>query len=119
MIKNELIMLITMSFRNLGRHKVKTVITSTAIAISVSLYIFMDAWIMGMNIDSRRNIVIYETGAAKIQTRAYFNKKKELPMYESFSDYKKIESVLNNSGYNTAPRFVFSGTIHSGTATAP
>ena len=119
MIKNEFMMLLTMSFRNLGRHKVKTVITSTAIAISVSLYIFMDAWIMGMNIDSRRNIVIYETGAAKIQTKAYFNKKKDLPMYESFSDYSGIDAVLDRNGYDSAPRFVFTGTIHSGTGTAP
>ncbi len=60
----------SMAFRNLSRHKVKTIITTIAVAISVALYIAMDGWILGMNLDSRRNIVSYETGAAKVQSAA-------------------------------------------------
>ncbi|MDA3900634.1 MAG: FtsX-like permease family protein [Spirochaetes bacterium] len=119
MKQNEIIMVAKMSFRNLGRHHVKTIITSLAIAISVALYIFLDAWILGMNIDSRRNIVVYEMGAAKIQTQAYFNKKDELPMYESFTDWRKVSDVLEQNGYISAPRFVFSGTMYSRTGSAP
>ena len=108
-----------MAFRNLGRHRVKTVITTTAVAVSVALYIFMDAWLTGMNLDSRRNIVSYEIGAAKIQTKAYFAKKDDLPMYESFMGWEALAAVLADAGYASAPRFVFSGTIHSRVGTAP
>jgi putative ABC transport system permease protein len=108
-----------MAFRNLGRHRVKTAITTTAVAVSVALYIFMDAWLTGMNLDSRRNIVSYETGAAKIQTAAYFAKKDELPMYENFSGWEAISAALAGAGYDAAPRFVFSGTLLSRAGTAP
>lgn len=108
-----------MAFRNLGRHRVKTIITVTAVAVSVSLYIFMDAWIMGMNLDSRRNIVSYETGAAKIQTPSYFSKKDDLPMYESFSGWEEIAGSLEEAGYKSAPRFIFSGTLYSRQGSAP
>ncbi len=108
-----------MSLRNLSRHRVKTIITTIAVAISVTLYIFVDAWLLGMNLDSRRNIVSYEMGAAKIQTAGYFAKKDELPMYESFGGWERIAASLEAEGYDSAPRFVFSGTLHSRSGAAP
>ncbi len=111
--------LAAMAFRNLGRHRVKTVITTTAVAMSVALYIFMDAWLLGMNLDSKRNIVSYEIGAAKLQTRAYFEKKDELPMYESFPGWEKYAAALGEAGYASAPRFVFAGTLYSRAGSAP
>ncbi len=108
-----------MALRNLARHKVKTVITTIAVAISVALYIFMDAWMLGMNLDSRRNIVSYEIGAAKVQKGAYFDKKDELPMYESFGGWEELALALAEAGYDSAPRFVFTGTLYSRSGTAP
>ena len=108
-----------MSLRNLSRHRTKTVITTLAVAVSVALYIFVDAWLLGMNLDSRRNIVSYEIGAAKIQSRAYFDKKDELPMYESFPGWEGLSAALQAKGYDSAPRFVFSGTLYSRSGTAP
>jgi ABC-type lipoprotein release transport system permease subunit len=64
------------ALRNLMRHKVKTVLTTLAIIVSVALYIFVDSWLTGMSMESRRNIVNYEMGAAKLQTKLYFEKKR-------------------------------------------
>ncbi|MCK7470690.1 MAG: ABC transporter permease [Desulfomicrobium escambiense] len=108
-----------MALRNLGRHRVKTVITTAAVAISAALYIFMDGWILGMNLESRRNIVAYEMGAAKLQSRAYFEKKDELPMYEGFKEWEPLAAALAEAGYDSAPRFVFTGTLYSRAGTAP
>jgi len=108
-----------MALRNLSRHRVKTVITAAAVAISVALYIFMDAWLLGMNLESRRNIVSYEMGAARIQSDAYFAKKEDLPMYEGFGGWERISSALARAGYDSAPRFAFGGTLYSQAGTAP
>ncbi|MDR1785822.1 MAG: FtsX-like permease family protein [Spirochaetaceae bacterium] len=108
-----------MAFRNLARHKVKSALTITAVAVSVCVYIFVDGWLVGMNIDSRRNIVSYETGAAKVQTKLYFEKLEDLPMYESFPDWRIYAEALSRAGYDSAPRFVFTGTIDSETGSAP
>lgn len=109
----------SMAFRNLARHRVKTVITTTAVTISVALYIFMDAWLLGMNLDSRRNIVSYEMGAAKIQTKEYFAEKDDLPMYWNFRGWERISAKLSAAGYDSAPRFVFAGTLYSRSGSAP
>jgi ABC-type lipoprotein release transport system permease subunit len=111
--------ILDMAWRNLARHRVKTVITATAVAVSVTLYIFMDAWLLGMNLESRRNIVAYETGAAKIQTEAYFAKKDDLPMYEGFAGWEPLSRLLEAAGYAAAPRFVFAGTLYSRSGSAP
>lgn len=107
------------ALRNLTRHKVKTVLTCAAIMVSVTIYIFIDSWLGGMTIESRRNIINYEIGAAKLQTKLYFEKKDEMPAYENFSGWENYVEILDKAGYNTAPRYVFSGTMYSMTGSAP
>jgi len=107
------------AMRNLARHKVKTVLTSAAIMVSVAVFIFLNGWLKGMIIDSRRNIVNYEMGAAKLQTKLYFEKKDEMPSYENFTGWEKYHDALDTEGYVSAPRYVFSGTLFSTSGSAP
>ena len=101
------------AFRNLGRHRVKTVITVTAVAFGVLAYLYMDAFLAGSNTESRRNLLNYEMGAATIYSKSYWAKHEELPLYEGFGDYGPIISRLNESGYEAAPRAAFVGTLLS------
>ena len=107
------------ALRNLARHKVKTILTSLAIMVSVAVYIFLNSWLGGMAVESRRNIVNYEMGAAKLQTRLYFEKKDEMPSYENFKDWGIYKEALAREGYISAPRFVFFGTMFSMSGSAP
>jgi ABC-type lipoprotein release transport system permease subunit len=108
-----------LALRNLARHKVKTILTCAAIMVSVTVYIWMDSWLAGMALESRRNIINYEMGAAKLQTKLYFEKKDELPGYETFTGWEDYAALLDEAGYNAAPRYVFSGTLYSLTGSAP
>ena len=107
------------ALRNLARHKTKTVLTSLAIMISVAVYIFINSWLGGMAQISRRNIVNYELGAAKLQTVLYFEKFDELPSYEVFHGWENYREALFREGYYSAPRYVFAGTLFSRSASAP
>ena len=107
------------ALRNLARHKVKTILTSAAIMVSVAMFIFLNSWLGGMSIESRRNIVNYEIGAAKLQTSLYFDKKDEMPSYENFKDWEIYRAALDRQGYCSAPRYVFSGTLFSTSGSAP
>ncbi|MDR1398675.1 MAG: FtsX-like permease family protein [Treponema sp.] len=107
------------ALRNLGRHKVKTFLTCAAIMVSVAAYIWMDSWLGGVFMESRRNIINYEMGAAKLQTKRYFDKHDEMPSYENFAGWEPYAAVLDAAGYNVAPRYTFSGTIYSTTGSAP
>ena len=111
--------LMKMAMRNLARHKVKTILTSAAIMVSVAMYIFLNSWLGGMQIESRRNIVNFEIGAAKLQTKLYFDRKDEMPSYENFKDWEIYREVLSREGYVSAPRFTFSGTLFSASGSAP
>jgi ABC-type lipoprotein release transport system permease subunit len=116
---NSIVELKRIAFRNLTRHKVKSALTIIAIGISVSLYIWVDGWLGGVTIDSLRNIAGYEIGAAKIQTGAYFDKRDDLPMYENFAGWEENAAALDRAGYDSAPRFVFTGTLYSESGSAP
>ena len=107
------------AMRNLARHKVKTLLTSLAIMVSVAVYIFLNSWLGGMAIESRRNIVNFEMGAAKLQTSQYFERFDEMPSYETFMDWEIYREALSQQGYVSAPRFIFSGTMFSGSGSAP
>jgi putative ABC transport system permease protein len=107
------------ALRNLARHKVKTILTSAAIMVSVAVYIFLNSWLGGMAIESRRNIVNYEIGAAKLQTKMYFEKKDEMPSYENFYGWEIYKDALSSEGYVSAPRYTFAGTLSSASGSAP
>jgi ABC-type lipoprotein release transport system permease subunit len=117
--KTPLAELARIAFRSMARHKTKTVLTVLAVMVSVALYIAVDGWLEGMNLDSRRNIVAYETGAAKLQTALYFDKFDDRPMYENFGNWETYGRALEEAGYVYAPRFVFSGTLYSAAGSAP
>jgi ABC-type lipoprotein release transport system permease subunit len=108
-----------MALRNLSRHRVKTILTVSAVTVSVAMYIFADCWITGMNLESVRNIVNYEIGAAKLQRREYAENKDELPMYENFDSWRVYAEALTAAGYDSAPRFVFQGTLYTEEGFAP
>ena len=108
-----------LALRNLARHKVKTILSAAAIMISVALYIVLSSWLGGMQIESRRNIVNFEKGAAKLQTRLHFERKDEMPTYETFLGWEIYREALAREGFVSAPRFVFSGTLFSQTSSAP
>jgi ABC-type lipoprotein release transport system permease subunit len=87
--------------------------------LSVSMYIVMDGWIIGLQTASRRSIVNYETGAAKLQSQAYVEKLDDLPVYESFDGWQTYAAMLDEAGYDAAPRFVFTGTMLCTEGSAP
>ena len=107
------------AMRNLARHKVKTLLTSLAIMVSVAVYIFLNSWLGGMAIESRRNIVNFEMGAAKLQTKLYFERFDEMPSYETFMSWETYREALSREGFVSAPRFIFSGTLFSHSGSAP
>ena len=107
------------AYRNIYRHKTKTIITTFAIAIGVGAYLVLDAWLLGMNIDSKRNLVNFETGSSRIYSKKYFENKDELPLYESFNNYNQIINKLDNAGYDAVPHAVFVGSLFSNNSEFP
>ncbi|OHD05992.1 MAG: hypothetical protein A2086_05055 [Spirochaetes bacterium GWD1_27_9] len=106
-----LINFLKIAFRNLGRHKIKTILTVLAISISVMLYIFVDGYAKGVSFETIRNLINYETGVAKIYSKKFYEKKDDLPLYENFGNYDDILKKLESKNFVGSPRVVFKGSL--------
>lgn len=49
--------LLLLAWRNLARHRRRTVITMLALAFSIAVLIFMDSMLRGIDQESQRNLV--------------------------------------------------------------
>lgn len=103
--------LVSLAWKNLSRYSRRTVITAAALAVGVAVFIWMDGWLVGADLESRRNIVWYEAGSAKIMSRAYFEELATLPLKEVIEDPAAVEGALAGSGLATARRVSFAGEL--------
>ena len=58
-------MLISIAFKNMLRYKRRTLVTSCAVAFGVMFSIVFNGFLTGMNNESIRNLIDYETSGAK------------------------------------------------------
>ena len=109
----------SMAYKNIYRHKIKTIMTTFAVALGVWAYLTLDALLLGINMDSERNLINFETGTAKIYTENFFSDKDELPLYEAFNNYEPIIKKLDEKGYDSVPHAMFSGSLLSNNSEFP
>lgn len=72
--------LLRLSFRNLGRHKRRALLTASVIAASISIYLIIYSLILGLEETSYQNIINLETGHLKILAEGYSAEKNRLPL---------------------------------------
>lgn len=86
--------LIFLAFKNLTRHKKRTIITSIAIAFGIALLIWMDGMLKWADNESRRNLKRYEYGNFIISTKEFNKDRKSYPV-DTFLNKKEIKKILN------------------------
>ena len=103
--------LFRLALRNLLRHKRRTIITATAIAVGLGIFIFLDAFLLGAELDSQRNLIWYETSAARLYDDGYWEERLTRPLDIVIEDPEEVLSLLGEMKVPAAPRTVFSGEI--------
>ena len=68
--RGDLKFLLRLAWRNLSRYRRRTAITMAALGFGVAVLIFMDSMLGGIDQESQRNLVWYETGSGKVVARA-------------------------------------------------
>jgi putative ABC transport system permease protein len=104
--------LLSLAWKNLSRYSRRTVITAAALAVGVAVFIWLDGWLLGAELESRRNIVWYEAGSAKIMRREYFEEIQTMPLKQVIEDPAAVERALG--GLAAARRVVFGGELFFG-----
>jgi ABC-type lipoprotein release transport system permease subunit len=97
--------------KNLFRHGRRTMITATAIAFGLMMFILMDSLLVGIGNDSERNLILYETGSARVVHREYWEDRENMPLKHAIPDPGDIMAELQEAGYDAAPRTVFRGEL--------
>ena len=111
--------LLRLALRNLGRHRRRTAITAAALAAGVALFIFMDSMLRGMDSESQRNLVWYETGAGRIVSRAQHAELERPALKHEIVEYRPLLDALAARGVAAAPRVRFAGELFFGEGALP
>lgn len=111
--------LLLLAWKNLGRHRRRTAITAAALAASVALFIFMDALLRGIDQESQRNLVRYETGTGRVVSSAQYRDLRRVELQHEIVDYRALSAWLSERGVANTPRLTFSGELFFGEGSLP
>jgi len=103
--------LIGLAWKNLSRHKRRTIITSSAIAVGLATFIFIDSWLLGAQRESERNLIWYETSSARVLNQQYWEEKDQLPLKYVIENPETVAARLQELKIPSAPRTVFGGEL--------
>ncbi|NLK09275.1 MAG: ABC transporter permease [Firmicutes bacterium] len=107
---------IKLALRNLARHRNRTFVTSTIIALAIFLFILMDSLIGGMTDMSYATLIDYEFGHLQIVNRSYWHEKEKLPL-KNLLPWETVNhpAVRNISGLKgVSPELEFLGRLNNG-----
>ncbi len=99
--------IVTLAFKNLTRYRRRTLITSSAIAFGLMLFLLFDSVIIGVQHDSERNLKAYETGSLRIHQEGYWENRLLSPLDLSIPDPDGLIASLKENGYTAAKRINF------------
>lgn len=92
-----------LAFKNLVRHRNRTIFTSIIIAMAIVIYIFFDSLIGGMTELSYETIIDYESGHLQVMAEGYWEEEDELPLDNLITvDEGLLAEVKNLSGYKAS-----------------
>lgn len=86
--------LLKLSFRNLLRYRRRTLITASALAYGVLMFIFFDSFMSGANAETFRNLKVHDYGDGQILASGWWEQKEELSLDFMIENPSKIEKLL-------------------------
>ena len=101
--------LLLLAWKNLARYRRRTLITAGAIAVGLAMFIFIDGWLKGADLQSQRNMVWYETGSARIVDAEYWENRDGSPVRYAVEQPDRLLAALDDRGVPATPRITFGG----------
>jgi len=95
--------------KNLSRYKRRTFVTAIAIALGLAMYLIVDSLILGMEEESIRNLLWYETSSIRIHTQEYWPDRQLYPLEQGIDQPEKVLELLRKEGWTATGRTMFTG----------
>ena len=107
--------LLALSFKNLTRYTKRTVLTASAIAFGLGLFIVLDSFLQGAEKESEINLINYETAVAKLMHPSYLEEREKLPLKYLIEEPENLMGVPERIIPCRSPQAGFQGrTLRSG-----
>ena len=90
-----------------------------ALAFSIAVLIFMDSMLRGIDEESQRNLVWYETGSGRVVTRAQHDDLDRVALKHELIDYRRVAAALAELDIANTPRIGFDGEMFFGEGSLP
>ncbi|MBN1524657.1 MAG: ABC transporter permease [Spirochaetales bacterium] len=103
--------ILSLSIKNLMRYKRRTFITAIAIAVGIGAFIFMDGMLLGIELESERNLVKFETGSARIMNKTYWDDHDYLIPKYNIPDRNTVMKAVTEAGIPATPRITVWGKV--------
>jgi ABC-type lipoprotein release transport system permease subunit len=103
--------LVSFALRNLGRHLRRTIITAGALAVGLGVFLFFDSTLKGADADSERNLIWYETGAARIVTPEAAAQPDKPSLKNLVLDPAAVVALVKNAGFEATLRTRFEAEV--------
>lgn len=78
--------------KNLFRYKRRTFITAIAIALGLAMFLIVDSLLLGMEEESIRNLLWYETSSVRIHTKEYWPDRQLNPLEQGIEQWKNYNN---------------------------
>jgi putative ABC transport system permease protein len=116
-----MLFLTKLAFKNLARHRNRTIITASIIAIAIFVYIYLDSMIGGMVELSYRTIIDYESGHLQVVKEDYWEAAEKLPLDDLFVPDQWITDLIEQGESYAAfsPELSFQAQLYNGTVQLP
>ena len=103
--------LLALAWKNLSRYRRRTIITAAAIAFGLVVYVFMDSLLLGLDQESERNLIRYESSSARVMHPDYWEERLQRPIKYVIDEPEPIIRRLAEQGYPATPRVVFAAEL--------
>ncbi|OQY34334.1 MAG: ABC transporter permease [Spirochaetaceae bacterium 4572_59] len=97
----------SLALKNLFRYSRRTLITSSAIAFGIMIFILMDSLLVGIAKESERNLIWYETGSAAFFHPEYWEDHELKPVDRSIENPEALVQQMASRGIPAVPRVEF------------
>jgi ABC-type lipoprotein release transport system permease subunit len=103
--------LVTLAWKNLLRHTRRTLITASAIAVGLGLFVYLDGFIKGADAQSQRNLGWYESAGVRVAAAGYWDERDGSPLDLAIDDPGPLLEEIGDLGYPATPRTSFTGEL--------
>jgi len=98
---------LTFAGRNLGRHRRRTLITASALAVGLGVFLLVDSMLQGADGESERNLLRYEFGGARIARPEAAAEPNKLSLKHPLESPGRLVSAVRAAGWVATPRLAF------------